>query len=171
MPYLSELTGHTVADVDGERIGRLDDLVAVVPQDLSHPKIVALVVKRAGGPLLIPLADVVVLFAPAVALNKRLADITPYQPSEHDLYLTRDVLDKQIIDTDGVRVVRVNDLELTRINNNFYITNVDIGNAGLMRRLGLGALAHWLGRRPKRGGEPGVISWEAVELLPGNQPM
>ena len=111
MPYLSELTGHTVADVDGERIGRLDDLVAVVPQDLSHPKIVALVVKRAGGPLLIPLADVVVLFAPAVALNKRLADITPYQPSEHDLYLTRDVLDKQIIDTDGVRVVRVNDLE------------------------------------------------------------
>ena len=82
MPFLSELTGHTVADINGERIGRLDDLVAVVPQDLSHPKIVALVVKRAGGPLLIPLADVVVLFAPAVALNKRLEDIAPYQPSE-----------------------------------------------------------------------------------------
>ena len=44
MPFLSELTGHTVADADGKRIGRLDDLVAVAPQDLSHPKIVALVV-------------------------------------------------------------------------------------------------------------------------------
>ena len=171
MPYLSELTGHTVADVDGERIGRLDDLVAVVPQDLSHPKIVALVVKRTGGPLLIPLADVVVLFAPAVALNKRLEDIAPYQPSEHDLYLTRDVLDKQIIDTDGVRVVRVNDLELARVNGDFYVANVDIGGLGLMRRMGLARPAEKVAGRMGRKLTPGTISWDAVELLSSDQPL
>jgi len=53
------------------------------------------------------------------------------------LYLARDVLDKQIIDTDGVRVVRVTILELARVNGQFYVANVDIGGWGPLRRLGL----------------------------------
>ena len=66
-----------------------------------------------------------------------LQDVRLYEPSENDLYLVRDILDKQIIDTDGVRVVRVNDLELARVNGHFFVVNVDIGGLGLMRRLGL----------------------------------
>jgi len=73
---------------------------------------------------------VVVLLAPTISLAKRLQDIVRYLPGEHDLYLARDVLDKQIIDTDGVRVVRVNDLELARVNGHFYVANVDIGGWG-----------------------------------------
>ena len=49
MPFLSELTGKTVADVNGERIGRLDDLVAVPRHNLPHPQVVAIVVKRGAG--------------------------------------------------------------------------------------------------------------------------
>lgn len=172
MPFLSELAGKTVADANGERIGRLDDLIATLHQPMLHPHVVALAVKRPAGPLLIPMADVVALLAPAIALNKRLSDVVPYTPGPHDLYLVRDVLDKQIIDTDGVRVVRVNDLELARINGDFYVANVDIGGLGLMRRLGLAKpaekVAKRLGRPPARSG---IISWEAVELLPGDQPM
>jgi CBS domain-containing protein len=171
VPFLSELTGKTVADVNGERIGRLDDLVAVPRHNLPHPQVTAIIVKRAGGQLVIPLADVVVLLAPAVALNKRVQDIVPYAPGDHDLYLVRDVLDKQIIDTDGVRVVRVNDLELARVNGAFYVANVDIGGLGLMRRLGLGKPAEKVASRLGRKSSPGVISWEAVELLSGDQPM
>ncbi len=171
MPFLSELTGKTVADVNGERIGRLDDLVAVPRHNLPHPQVVAIIVKRAGGQLIIPLADVVVLLAPAVALNKRVQDIAPYVPGNQDLYLVRDVLDKQIIDTDGVRVVRVNDLELARVNGGFYVANVDIGGLGLMRRLGLGKPAEKVAGRLGRKSTPGTISWEAVELLSSDQPM
>ena len=50
----------------------------------------------------------------------------------------RDVLDKQIIDTDGMRVVRVNDLELTRVNGSVYVANVDISGVGLVRTAGFG---------------------------------
>jgi CBS domain-containing protein len=171
MPFLSELTGKTVADVNGERIGRLDDLVAVPRHNLPHPQVVAIIVKRAGGQLIIPLADVVVLLAPAVALNKRVQDIAPYVPGNQDLYLVRDVLDKQIIDTDGVRVVRVNDLELARVNGGFYVANVDIGGLGLMRRLGLGKPAEKVAGRLGRKASSGTISWEAVELLSSDQPM
>jgi CBS domain-containing protein/sporulation protein YlmC with PRC-barrel domain len=171
MAYMSELTDKIVADVEGERVGQLVDLIAAAHGDVPHPSIVALVVKRMGGQFLIPFTDVAVLVAPAIPLNKRLADIVPYQPVEGDLYLARDVLDKQIIDTNGMRVVRVNDLELTRVNSHYYIANLDIGSLGLLRRLGLARtvqkVAHGLGRNLPSG----VIAWHDTEMLPGDQPM
>jgi Mg2+ transporter MgtE len=92
-------------------------------------------------------------------------------PAEHDLYLARDILDKQIIDIDGVRVVRVNDLELSRVNGHMYVANVDIGGLGLLRRLGLAKAAQRFARRLGRQVPSGVISWDDVELLPGQGTM
>jgi magnesium transporter len=171
MPYMSDLTGKLVTDVDGEPIGRLQDIVALANGGISHPAIVAIVVKRPGGDLLVPISDVAALVAAAVPLLRRVKEIDPYRPGDHDLYLARDVLDKQIIDTDGVRVVRVNDLELVRANDRFYVANVDIGGMGLLRRLGLAKAAEKLVRRFKLKVPPGIISWDDVELLPGDQPM
>ena len=171
MPYLSDLIGKPVADVDGKRIGHLNDLIASFRGKMPHPRIVALVVKGAGGTFLVPFSDVAVLVAPAIPLARRLQDIVPYQPGEQDLYLARDVLDKQIIDTNGMRVVRVNDLELMRVNHHFYVANVDIGELGLLRRLGLAKIAQKLSSRFGRELLPSTISWDAVELLPGDQPM
>jgi magnesium transporter len=129
------------------------------------------VVKGARGKLKIPFSDVAVLLAPAIALARSLGDVVPYEPGEHDLYLARDMLDKQIIDTNGVRVVRVNDLELARVNGHFYVANVDIGGVGLLRRLGLARIAEKLAGRTRRGALPAMISWDDVELLPGDQSM
>jgi magnesium transporter len=171
MPYMSDLTGKLVTDVDGEPIGRLQDIVALANGGIPHPAIVAIVVRRPGGDLLVPVADVAALVAAAIPLLRRVEEIDPYQPGDHDLYLARDVLDKQIIDTDGVRVVRVNDVELVRANERFYVANVDIGGMGLLRRLGLGKTAEKLIRRFKLKVPPGIISWDDVELLPGDQPM
>ena len=167
MPFVSELLGKVVTDVDGERIGRLEDLIGVYRPDVTNPTIAAIAVKRSGGILLVPFGDVAVLIAPAIPLNKKLAEITPYEPEENDLYLARDVLDKQIIDTNGVRVVRVNDLELVRVNGYFFVANVDIGMRGLMRRMGVDRMTRRLNQRLP----PGFISWDDIELLPGNQPM
>jgi len=171
MAYMSDLMGRLVADVDGEPVGHLEDLIASIRGEMPHPVIVALAVKRAGVLFLVPFPDVAVLLAPVIPLNKRIQEIAPYQPGEHDLYLARDVLDKQIIDTDGVRVVRVNDLELARVNGHFYVANVDIGGWGLLRRLGLAKPAQTLVGRFKREMPQGIISWDDVELLPGDQPM
>jgi len=75
------------------------------------------------------------------------------------------VLDKQIIDTNGIRVVRVNDLELARVNTEYYIANVDIGSLGIVRRMGLGKLADQLARLVSHDPRKSFISWESVELL------
>jgi magnesium transporter len=171
MAYVSELIGRVVADVDGETVGRLKDLIAVVRGKMPHPEVVAMVVEHPGGDYVIPIKNVAVLIAPAIPLSKRLKDITPYEPGEHDLYLIQDVLDKQIIDTNGVRVVRVNDLELAFVEGRFYVLNVDIGGLGLLRRLGLAKTAQKVAHSFKRELPPTVIGWHDVELLPGDQTM
>ncbi len=76
------------------------------------------------------------------------------------------------LDVNDVRVVRVNDVELARVQGRFYVANVDTGGRGLLRRLGLAGL---LGLGGRRGAErrpaavTGNISWDDVELLPQNR--
>jgi len=171
MAYMSELIGKPVVEANGERVGQLTDLIASARGDIPHPKIVAIVVKHGRTTLAVPFSSVALLAIPAVALTQSLAEIVPYEPGERDLYLARDVLDKQIIDTNGMRVVRVNDLELTRVNGHFYVANVDYGTLGLLRRLGLAKVAQKLTTRLGRGLSQSVISWDGVELLSGDQPM
>jgi magnesium transporter len=171
MPYLSELVGKPVTDVNGEPVGRLEDVVATVHGEMPHPVVVAIAVKRAGSSLAIPYSDVAVLLAPAIALRVGAQQIAPYPVSDQDLYLVRDVLDKQIIDTNGIRVVRVNDLELARVNGHFYVANVDISGLGLMRRLGLAKPVERVAGRFRRKVSSSPIRWDDVELLPGDQPL
>jgi magnesium transporter len=171
MAFLSELIGKPVADVDGDRLGTLKDLLAAPRGKNPHPQVTAIVVKGRGGEQVISIADVAVLIAPAVPLRVHRNELTPYLPAENELWLVRDVLDRQIIDMNGVRVVRVNDLELTRVNADVYVSNVDIGNAGLLRRLGLGPLARRIVTRTGQSKTTGAISWDDVELLGVDQPM
>jgi Mg2+ transporter MgtE len=68
-------------------------------------------------------------------------------------------------------VVRVNDLQLTRAEGNFYVANVDVSGAGLLRRLGLAGVARRLTRLRRETAPAGVISWEDVELLSSDEPL
>jgi magnesium transporter len=158
MAFVSELMGRTVVDGDGVRVGHLRDLVAA-GGDPYHPAIVALEVQQRRGSVLVPFAEVAVLVAPAISLRGTMDRITPHEPAPTDLFLVRDVLDQQIIDINDVRVVRVNDIELARIDGRFYVANVDIGGAGLARRLGLP------GARRRGRSAAGMISWDNVEPI------
>jgi magnesium transporter len=170
MPYISELIGKSVTDLDGLRIGSLKDLLATMRKDLPHPHIVALEVKGPSGDRLIPFADVAVLVAPAIPLSKRTSEIESYIPTSDVLYLVRDILDQQIIDVNDARVVRVNDIELARINGHFYIANVDISTPGLLRRLGFIRIASRIASQPRHGKHgAGIISWDDVEPLSANR--
>ena len=171
MLYASEFIGRPVADVDGKRIGKLKDLIAIRHGEVPHPQLVAIEVKQPSGTIFIPMHEVAALISLAIPLKKKITEITPYTPTPDDLHLVRDVLDKQIIDTDGMRVVRVNDLELTRVNGSVYVANVDISGVGLIRRLGLQSLADRLASHPRASELPQIISWDNIELLSGDQPM
>lgn len=165
MAFFSELLNIPVTDVDGVRVGVLDDLIARQQSDIKHPVITAIVVRTPKDKLLIPYSEVAVLIASAVPLRIHIEELAPFQPQEGDIFLSRDVLDKQIIDTNGARVVRVNDIELVRVNGSVYISNVDIGGLGLMRRIGLRKIADKLGNKESLKPAKSYISWDFVELL------
>jgi magnesium transporter len=168
MAYLSDVVGKPVIDVEGENIGKVAEILALLTQGMPHPRVTAVQVKHKKNLTLIPIADVAALIAPIVPLNKKIEDIQPYTPKDGEIFLARDILDKLIIDINGVRVVRVNDLEVTRVNGDYFIANIDVGVGGLFRRLGVGNPGK---KKNAKAEKQGVISWDSVELLSTDEPM
>ena len=145
MAYLSEIIGRPVIDLDGKPVGKLVDVIVRPWAEFPHPLIEAIAVEIKKELLYLPFAAVAALLSPVIPLKYRADEIPVCKLEEGDVLLLRDVLDKQIIDTDGARVVRVNDVELVRVNGTIYVSNVDISWLGIVRRMGLTSLARSLG--------------------------
>lgn len=171
MTFISELTGRPVTDIDGSRVGVLKDVVARPTHENSHPKVQAIVVQAKGGDRAIPYQDLAALLSAAIPLKRPLEQIQAYTLQEDDIRLVEDVLDQQILDTDGARVVRVNDIELVRVNGDVVVSNVDIGILGILRRVGLERLGRWAASRMPSDRSKGQISWQFVEPLLHDQSM
>jgi magnesium transporter len=171
MAFISEFIGRPVTDRDGRSVGTLKDLVADQPGRLTHPVISAMVVQKRDGQTTIPLSAAALVSPAGVPLNVSREDIPAYTPKDNDFLLVRDVLDKQIIDTDGARVVRVNDLELVRVNETMVVSNVDVGLLGLLRRVGIARSAQKLAHGLKLRIPHTCIAWDDVELMAHNQAM
>lgn len=169
MAFLSEILHKPVIDLDGGRVGTLEDVIATAPSEYIHPKIVGVVIRTNHGKIVIPYSDLAVLLAPAIPLSRRISELGSYIPGASDFYLVEDVLDKQIIDTDDVRVVRVNDVELVRVNGAIIASNVDVGALGILRRVGLEGAMIRLAGLVRRKIHPVFISWDDVELLPSDR--
>jgi magnesium transporter len=171
MAFISELTGRPVTDIDGTRIGVLKDVVARSTHENSHPIVEAIIVHGKGGDRAIPYRDLAALLSAAIPLKRPSSEIQAYTFHEDDIRLVDDVLDQQILDTDGARVVRVNDIELVRVNGDVVVSNVDIGLLGILRRIGLEKLGRWAGRLARTDMARGQISWQFVEPLLHDQSM
>jgi magnesium transporter len=165
MTYFSELIGKPVTDCDGNPLGTLQDLVARQVGEMPHPLVEALVVKTGADLIQIPFKQVTVLLAAAIPLKCVRHEIERFIAHEDDIFLARDVLDKQIIDTDGARVVRVNDIQLLRVNGDIYVSNVDVGTYGILRRMGMAFFAKRMAKMVRRQMPENCISWDYVELL------
>jgi sporulation protein YlmC with PRC-barrel domain len=171
MAFISELTGRPVTDIDGTRIGVLRDLIARPIKGFGHPLVNAIVVHGRSGERVIPYTDLAALLSAAIPLKRALGASAPYEPQDEDIRLIADVLDKQILDTDGARVVRVNDIELVRVNGDVIVSNVDISVLGILRRIGLEKFGRWAASRLKSDLSAGFISWDFVEPLVHDQSM
>jgi len=138
---LSELIGATVRDDSGAARGRVRE-IAVSPQE--HPTRVAFFIVRTptGERVLRP--NAIRSAGATVRATSEAAGWEPYNVSDGVLLLKRDLLDQQIIDVHGRKVVRVNDVELdaTPINNHvtLAVLAVDVGARGAIRRLAKGVV-------------------------------
>ena len=163
---LSELLGASVRDATGAVRGRVRE-IAVAPQD--HPtRIAFLIVKTPSGERMLP-PDAITSAGATVRTTTEAAQWERFSPSDGLLLLKRDLLDQQIIDIHGRKVVRVNDVELesTPVNNHLLISvvAVDVGARGAVRRLSKGIVPSFTLRALLERIPPRVIPWQFVDLL------
>src|ERR1700712_2468513 len=149
---LSELLGAVVRDNSGAAAGRVRDL-AVSPQEHAT-RVAFLIVRTATGERVLPAAEVKA-YGATVRTTSEASEWDRYLGFDGVLLLKRDLLDQQIIDVHGRKVVRVNDVELDATPVNSHVTldvvSVDVGARGAIRRLakGVGPGFHLRGLLPK----------------------
>jgi len=163
---LSELLGATVRDASGTVRGRVRE-IAVAPQD--HPtRIAYLIVRTSDGERTLP-ADALKSCGATVRAANDASAWERYSASDGVLLLKRDLLDQQIIDVHGRKVVRVNDVELDSTPSNSHlvlnVVAVDVGARGAIRRLVQGVVPAFTLRALLEKIPPRVIPWQYVDLL------
>jgi CBS domain-containing protein len=163
MAYLSALIGRTVRDHRGTALGRLNDLLILPDESSEFPRVVALALKNGADPTLLAWRGTEDLAGNTIVLQTQAQG---YAEGGGEIFLMRDVMDKQVIDVEDHRMVRVNDLELGRIGSDYRLINVDIGGRGLLRRLGLEDLAERLADSLNRTLPSNSVSWSDLSFLP-----
>ncbi len=132
--FVSEVFKKPVLDQTGEEIGRLKDIIVGVGE--PFPAVTSLLVS--GKETYVLPWDIINLFnRRVISINALAKNLTPSVSSPTDILINRDLLDKQIVDINGAKLVRVNDLELGDVKGRLCLVAADIGLRGLLRRLGV----------------------------------
>jgi magnesium transporter len=148
--YFYDLLRQRVLDPEGRRLGRVTDLVAALHLQEHDPPITGLIVSGPGKSLHhLPWSWVEELLPGTIRLRSGAREaMNPVISLPGEFLLGKGLLDKQIVDTGGSKVVRVNDLQLRQRNGSLLLSKVDVGLKGLLRRLGLlrgvTAIIRWL---------------------------
>jgi len=161
MLYLSQAIGRPVRDKLGESIGTVADLIVAIGD--RYPPVTGIVVKTNGREIFLHWPSVTSLDASGATLGTSAIDISKFQQRPNEIRLKLDLMDRQIVDIDGRKVVRVNDLRLDEIEGSLHLVAVDVGAAGLLRRLGLEGPWRTIARGLHRDIPERYIDWEDVD--------
>src|SRR5438093_11175675 len=111
MLYLSQVLGRPILDLEGERVATLKDVIVRLGED-EHPPVTGFVARYRRRDFFLSRWRIVEFGDHGVRLNSDILDLRPFVRRDGEVMLARDVLDKQLIDVDGKRVVRVNDVQI-----------------------------------------------------------
>lgn len=134
MLFFSKIFKKKVVSEDGVIVGQLEDLIFLVSS--IEPKVTKLLVRKKNKENLIIPYQFVSNIDPDLTIKiKKNYQLTELEANE--LYVLRNILDKQIIDIAGNKLIRVNDVCFQKGNGNLYLMGVEVGILGILRRLGL----------------------------------
>lgn len=167
MLYLSQMLGKPVKDSTGTKIGAISDLAISTGE--VFPRITSLAFKGPGRvPFMISWRKYVDEFdEEGITLNVESHDIRFSYLQPDEVLLARDLLNRQIVDTQGMKVVRVNDLKLSQSGTQLRLLGAEVGTRGILR-----GLAPWvehvvvaIAKAFKRDIPEQIIAWNYMDLL------
>ncbi len=163
---LSDLLGSTVYDASGAASGRVRE-VALAPQE-DRSRVALLIVKTPAGNRMLPLTAVSAING-GIRASTGAADWTAADGSEGLFFLSRDLLDQQVIDVHGRKVVRVNDVDFhhdsAQNRSVLRVGGVDVGARGAVRRLLKGVVPAPVLKALLLRVPPREIPWDFVDII------
>ena len=167
MYYLSQLIGKPVYDATGDAFDKIADLV-IYQAPAKLPRITGILLSGDRSRVAIIPWEAVQEFSTAgirLGVERRRLTPRPLQPDE--VLLRDDIFDSQVVDTDDLKVVRVNDIELLPTGNELRVAAADVGPRSLLRRMGLEPAVAGVLKSLGRPFPDGVIPWNLVAALGG----
>lgn len=162
--YLSSILRKPVLNPAGDRVGIISDLVVAAGD--PFPVVSKILVSNGRKSFIINWSIVNILTKKFMIINKKIDDISIEELTEGELFLARDLMDKQVVDTSGYRVVRINDLKIGKVNDEIRLFAADVGLRGLLRRLGGEGLLNFMEKITGRKViNERLISWNQIEPL------
>ena len=167
--FLSDFLGRRIYRPSVQKLGKITDLVAERAE--SYPMVLGFMIrtKRREKRLYLPWERIARIEPQILVAEEDLLAFKSSPPDKDVALLREEVMDKQIVDTFGAKVVRVNDLHFLRMDSHLRLAHVDVGFRGLMRRVGweglMDRILRWLFSYdlPNQ-----FISWKYVQLLSGS---
>jgi CBS domain-containing protein len=160
--HLSLVVGGELRDADGLRLGKVEDLIVRLGSD-DYPPVTGALAAIAGRAVFVPADLITTIEFGAVTIRRSRLDLQPFTRRPQEVLLKEDVLDRQLINVDGARLVRTNEIEIARIEGWYRVVGVDTGPRGLFRRL--------VPRRFADTIESGTfLDWASVEPFTGHVP-
>jgi CBS domain-containing protein len=160
--HLSTVVGSPLRDSDGERLGKVEDLIVRLG-GVGYPPITGVLVTVAGRQSYLGVERVSDIGADGVVLRKAQLDLRHFERRPEGVLLKRDLLDRQLINVEGARLVRANEIELALVAGSWRVVGVDTGPRGGLRRL----LPKPLGAHIATGE---FLDWAGVEPFVGHVP-
>ena len=161
--FVGDILGKAVLDPLGEEIGRVRDIA--VEGGSPFPRAVGLFLEKKKVTRYLPWEELSIFNRRIISSRKREEEIPESVPSGDHLLIGRDILDKQIVDINGAKVVRVNDVKLTEEGGAACVSDVDVGMRGILRRLGVERRGDAFFRAIRHPLRPNLISWAFIQPL------
>jgi magnesium transporter len=134
MLYLSQILGRPIIDAEGEKIASIKDIIVRYGEE-EYPPVIGIVGRYRRRNFFIRRARISDLSEAGARMNSEIINLKPFTRREGEVLLAKDVLDNQLIDVDGKRVVRVNDVQIIEVAGEWRVTGADVSLQGFLRRL------------------------------------
>lgn len=133
--FLSEILKKPVFDQKGEDLGRIRDIVVV--KGITLPDLESIIIEKKKTLYRLDYETLTVFNKRIITTTQTKDNLPRYELCDEDLLAVRDILDKQIVDINGAKVVRVNDIKIEGYKGQAVFVGIDIGMRGILRRFGI----------------------------------
>jgi sporulation protein YlmC with PRC-barrel domain len=162
--HLSNVVKSALVDRNGERLGRVDDVIVRLG-DSPHPPLSGLVVRIGQRSLFVPIDRIADIRPGRVEMVGDTVNLQRFDRRPGELLLVKDLLARHLINLQGARLIRANEIEIARLDGAWEVVGVDPSPRVALRRL----LPRMLARHvPTRTGS--VIDWEGIEPFVAHVP-